>query len=136
MQAASTGAMTRRAGFFEGLVAIFQSVAARVSWVSGWGERLSKGRTLWAGRRRTDSRAAEAGWPQTPRSAGRGAAFGGSTSVRGGLPATQQKRAVLSDRYEHGCALVEVGGGGICGGGDRIWGFGRHAGAGGVESPG
>ena len=31
MQAASTGAMTRRAEFFEGLVAIFQRVAARVS---------------------------------------------------------------------------------------------------------
>ena len=36
-------------------VAIFQRVAARVSWISGWGERFSKGRTSWAGRRRTDS---------------------------------------------------------------------------------
>ena len=51
MQAASTGAMTSDAS----PVAIFQRVAARVSWISGWGERFSKGRTSWAGRRRTDS---------------------------------------------------------------------------------
>ena len=37
--------MTRRAW----PVAIFQRVAARDSWISGWGERFSKGRTSWAG---------------------------------------------------------------------------------------
>src|SRR5260370_20956354 len=40
-------------------------------------------------------------------------AFGGGTSAARGLHPTQQKRAVLSDRYEHGRALLEVGRGGI-----------------------
>ncbi len=41
--------------------AIFQSEAARASWISGWGERFSNGRTSCAGRRRTALRVERAG---------------------------------------------------------------------------
>ena len=92
MQAASTGAMTSRAV----PVAIFQRVAARVSWISGWGERFSKGRTSWAGRRRTAAaveRAGELAGGEDGLVEGFGGLVVGDEDERGGVARPGRRRA-------------------------------------------
>ncbi len=89
MHAASTGAITSRAC----PVAIFHSVAARDSWISGCGDRFSNGSTSCAGSRTTDSAASApvSSHAASTAACSASAALLSATSTRHGAPAARAK---------------------------------------------